>query len=563
MSNQPKESDVSSIEEKLVEAWRQEQRFFNLRGGARFLIWLVALLLIDFLIDWQIFFRERLEVPGILLLVINLAVLVWVLWHEWFRFRKPYDSVRVALEVENKHPELRSVLVSFTQLKDVDAEEIQASPSLLNAMRDQAISLTRPLDFREVVDLRQLKNLGVVCLLSIGFFSAISLQWEDHMRALFLRLLGGDANYPTETTITSVSRDFTIKLGDSAEIVTEVNSSKKVPPTGTLYWRSEGAKEAWLEITVDNRDRYIGEIEKITKETQYRLEIGDDRTDWFTISVSPKPVFTATSVTLTYPEYLDLNDSTEEALDLSVPEGTTIKWTLQCDPAITDLNITVGEEKFAAEVSVDGTTAVFSWPKPGTELTKGFTYNFHYIKDKKHGFEYEVPGEQEVVVIRDRVPEIELLEPTTNGYATTKKILEIVAQAKDDHELGEASLLYTINNRQQKRVSFEKLTGKKLSETKGEIRIRKPLSEFLDEDEELKPGGSFAFEIEVSDKVPPLGSHINLSSERKLTILSEENYLRWFNIELEKQRELIAKARDSEKSAEDKVGKLKAEEKKE
>ena len=258
-----------------------------------------------------------------------------------------------------------------------------------------------------------------------------------------------------------------------------------------------------------------------------------------------------------------MNDSTEEALDLSVPEGTTIKWTLQCDPAITDLNITVGEEKFAAEVSVDGTTAVFSWPKPGTELTKGFTYNFHYIKDKKHGFEYEVPGEQEVVVIRDRVPEIELLEPTTNGYASTKKILEIVAQAKDDHELGEASLLYTINNRQQKRVSFEKLTGKKLSETKGEIRIRKPLSEFLDEDEELKPGGSFAFEIEVSDKVPPLGSHINLSSERKLTILSEENYLRWFNIELEKQRELIAKARDSEKSAEDKVGKLKAEEKKE
>ncbi|MFP6887043.1 MAG: hypothetical protein VB997_05750, partial [Opitutales bacterium] len=168
MSKQPAESDVSSIEKKLLEAWRQEQRFFNLRGGARFLIWLVALLLVDFVIDWQIFFRERWEAPGILLLLLNLAVLGWVLWHEWLRHRKHYNSVRVALEVENKHPELRSVLVSFTQLKDVDAEEVQASPALLNAMLEQAISLTRPLDFREVVDFRQLKNLVMVCLLSIA-----------------------------------------------------------------------------------------------------------------------------------------------------------------------------------------------------------------------------------------------------------------------------------------------------------------------------------------------------------------------------------------------------------
>ena len=143
MSKQPAKIE-NLIEDKLLEAWKQEQRFFHLRGLGRFLVWLVAMVLVDFVVDWQIFFRSRWETPGILLLLVNVVVLFWVIWHEWFRYLKPYDPLRVALEVEKKHPELRSVLVSFTQFKDFNAEETKASPELLKAMRKQAISLTRP-----------------------------------------------------------------------------------------------------------------------------------------------------------------------------------------------------------------------------------------------------------------------------------------------------------------------------------------------------------------------------------------------------------------------------------
>ena len=137
------------------------------------------------------------------------------------------------------------------------------------------------------------------------------------------------------------------------------------------------------------------------------------------------------------------------------------------------------------------------------------------------------------------------------------------ARVKDDHELAVATLIYDVNGREEKRITLEKLTGKKLSGIQDEIRLRTPLAELLGDDEELKPGDIFTFAIEVSDRVTPLGTHINLSTSRKLTILSEENYLKWFNSELELQRMLIAKARDSEKSAESEVGKLKVEEKKE
>ena len=167
----------------------------------------VALLVVDPLIDWQIFFRERWETPGVLLLILNVVILGRVLWKEWLCHRKPFDPVRVALEVENKHPQLRSVLVSYSQFKDMDPEKIQASPALLKAMRDQAISLTKPLDFKEVVDFKQLKNLGLVCLATLLCFSFAGLQWQDHMRALFMRLIGENADYPTNTTILQVEVD--------------------------------------------------------------------------------------------------------------------------------------------------------------------------------------------------------------------------------------------------------------------------------------------------------------------------------------------------------------------
>ena len=132
-----------TIENKLRQAWHQERRFVNVRGASRLLIWIVAMLVVDFLIDWGVVFRARVEGRfGVLLLVVNIAILIWVLWHEWLRHLKPFDPVLVALDVEAKHPELSSVLVSYTQLKGPMANQPNVSADLIAAMRDQAIERT-------------------------------------------------------------------------------------------------------------------------------------------------------------------------------------------------------------------------------------------------------------------------------------------------------------------------------------------------------------------------------------------------------------------------------------
>jgi len=571
--NQENDTPDQGIEEKLFEAWRQERKFYDFRGAARFLIWLVALLVVDLLIDWQIFFRERWETPGILLLLVNLIVLGWVLWKEWLRYRKPFDPVRVALEVENKHPQLRSVLVSYSQFKDMDPEKIQASPTLLKAMRDQAISLTKPLNFKEVVDFNQLKNVGLVCLVTLLCFSAAGLQWKDHMRALFMRLIGGDVDYPTNTTITKVVVDsgktsreldlasdnepFPVKAGGKVEILVSVDDSKKIPEEAVLNWDLAGVEQKPIRFSYTKSKGYVCSISELTLPTRFWFEIGDDRTSEFALSITPPPNFTQTRAVLSFPEYLGKPEMTVETMDFSVPVGTRVKWALQCSPAISDLNVTLGDETIAAVVSGDGVTAFFE-----ANATETFRYSFPYVKERENGFVYPKQGEHEVEVVPDRVPEIVFQSGTTpSGYATPNKTLEIDALVSDDYGLGEAHLIYSIGSREEKRVSFEKLNGTKISGIQDRIRLRISLAELLGEAPE--PGEDFVFQIEVSDEMPPRGNHRNLSSDRKLSILSEEKYLQWFKSELELQLALIAKARDSEKRARAEIENLKVEEKKE
>ncbi len=528
--NQQNDVPAQGIEEKLFEAWRQERKFYDFRGAARFLIWLVALLVVDLLIDWQIFFRERWETPGVLLLLLNIVILGRVLWKEWLCHRKPFDPVRVALEVENKHPQLRSVLVSYSQFKDMDPEKIQASPTLLKAMREQAISLTKPLDFKEVVDFNQLKNLGLVCLVTLLCFSAAGLQWKEHMRALFMRLIGENVDYPTNTTITKVvvdsgktsraldlasdNKPFPVKAGGEAEILVSVDMAKDVPDVATLYWTSDGTEEKFAEFRFQDSKEYVCMMSDLTRTTRFRLEIGDDRTSEFALSITPPPNFTRTSATLFFPEYLGKPERTEENLDFSVPIGTRVKWALQCSPAISDLNVTLGGETIAAEVSEDGSTAYFEV----NDTTETFRYSFPKVRERENGFVYKKEGEHEVEVVPDRVPEIVFQSGTTSsGYATPNKTLEIDALVSDDYGLGDAYLLYSIGSREEKRISFEKLNGAKISGIQDRIRLRIPLAELLGEAPE--PGEDFVFQIEVSDEMPPRGNHRNLSSDRKLSIL--------------------------------------------
>ncbi len=539
-----------SIEAKLRQAWRQERRFYNLRGVSRFLIWLVAMVLMDLLVDWGIIFRTRLpEQSRFLLLAINAVVLGWVGWHEWFRYLRRFDPLVVALEVERQHPELASMLVSYIQLQGPQPDQPDLSLELLAAMRDQALVVTRPMDFREVVNFRQLKNLLIVVSLVLLFFAGLSVVKSGHMRSLLLRMAGVSAKYPTNTKIEKISGHLVVQQGTTPEIRATV-SGKVVPDSGLLYVRA-GKTGNWQTLVLARQEggkhnEFLHRLPEAGASLTYFLKIGDDRSDVYTVTVIPPPEIVSAKVTYKYPAYLKRADTSETVneLNLEAPEGTEIRWELKLDSAVRAMDVTLGDTKQAATIGADGRTAAFA-----CLATNHFRYGFRWT-EKQQGFQYD-SVKNSVRIIPDRAPDVELLAPDDHGLATLNKRVRIVADASDDYALAKAWLVYSVDGHNEERLEIASL-GK----AKHRIDYLLALKEKIPG---LRDGQILQFHVEVSDFYPNQ-LHVAQTAVRRLTIVNEERYLAWFRRELDAQRDEIQKAREAEEQASIKVGELKQQE---
>jgi hypothetical protein len=551
-------SKTSPIEGKLRQAWRQQRRYHHVRGLSQFLIWLVFMIALDFVIDWGIFFQVRMTMRlGFVLLGINVAVLGWVLWREWLRHLKPFDPLLVSLEVESKHPELTSLLVSYTQLGGEGQADEGMSTELIEAMRDEAVIQTQRVDFREIVNFAQLRNLLAVAgcvLLLFGVFGSLN---QPHLQALIKRLAGIDATYPTKTQITGVSDHLTVRVGDSASVWATVEGV--IPESGQVYTRPSDGSGSWkaLPLRKGNNLAFERELREVVKKLDYYVRVGDDQSAEYRISVVPAPQIVASRVTLTYPEYMDREVGQSDELNLEVPQGTKIHCELTCDTSIKSLLVKTNRKSSDKDAKGEVITAkvLGSGMKVTFDLIadKGFKYTFLWTENES-GEDFEYGDVQfNVRVIPDAIPEVELRRPAVNGHATVQKTVNIVGIAGDDHGLSEAWLVYTLDGSEQKPIKIHDFKGALKKEFTYAWELKKTV-------EGLKPGSVITLAVEVTDRSPEAKRHRRRSATREFKIVERETYLQWQRVQLAAQRDEILRVRDSEKTSSTKVKQLKKQE---
>jgi hypothetical protein len=530
-----------SIDDKLKRAWRQQRRFYNVRGASRFVIWLIFLVVMDFLIDWGIFFQARMTARvGLLLVGMNVIVLAWVVWNEWLKFLKPFDPLIVSLEVEEQHPELASLLVSYTQLKGPTEKEPNISAELIEAARSQAVLQTQTIDFREIVDFGQIKKLLSVAVCTVLICGAVSYARQAHVRALFKRLAGIEAEYPTRTNVTEVSGDLTVRVGDSVAVTARV--AGVIPEQGRIFTRPLDSGDPWKSLPLkNNADTFSRELKEIVKDLEYYVKIGDDQSELHRIKVVPAPQIVTKKVVLTYPAYMEKAAEEVDQLNVEVPEGTELRWELSCNTAIKKLLVKTdlqagdekGQENIEAKIGADGKSANFA-----LKAAKGFKYTFQWTEGRSgRDFEYD-DVQHSVRVVADKAPEVELVRPSSDGLATANKTIKIVARAQDDHGLSKAWLVISLNGSDESRVLVHEFNGRPSEELVFDWDLQSNI-------ENLGPGVRIAFAIEVGDR-NPTRKHVRRSATRQFTIVEVERYLQWYRGELAAQRDEIKRVRDSE-----------------
>ena len=537
------QSDI--VIEKLRLAWRKERRFIHLRGLARLALWAVTLLLVDWVVDFL--FIARLRGSGDLtllwlLLGLNGVILVWALVVEWLRHLRRFDALHTALQLERKHPELSSLLVSYVQFGDPAVRPQDASAELIDAMRSQALEVTRPLDFREVVDFRQLRRLVMTAALVLLLFGTMSYYKSDHFKTLLRRMAGVDARYPTRTRITFVTPSPTVPMGGALTLT--ARAAGRVPEVGTLYVRTHD-DQPWQKalFPLDETLVYTSEMGEVHEGFSYYARIGDDQTEPMRVTVIPPPQVREARITVRHPEYMNASDLVFNELNVEAPQGCRLVWELDLDRAVSQAEAVVNESRTVPlTISEDGLTARLDLP-----LDETLRYFFRWT-ERDHGFVFD-DILRVARALDDRAPEVALVAPAENGVATAARKLEIVARATDDYGVKDAALIYSFNAGPEQRIPLGDLQGGLV-----EIRYAWDLAATFTE---MSERDVISFSVEVRDTCLAVeGGQVGRSPERSLEILSVSEYLRRMAERLTAERNVLLGVFEEEKAAGEAIAQL-------
>ena len=559
----------STIDDKLKEAWSKEQSFINTRGIFRSLIWIISLIITSFIIDiliWKGIGDGNSH--GLWLSIINLIVIGIILKKEWLDHRKKYDPVRTALQVESKNPGLSSILITYTELS-LDSSKTNTSPEIIEAIKEKANEKTESVDFQEIVSWGQIKKILIVCGSIILLFAGMSIKWNQQVGILFQRLAGVDTNYPTETNIEKILiDDQIINIGESFKVKSGGSLNIKVITSGVtvnsaqLYIRDKGVAEEWnsnpyqMDAMSNDKLNYERKWEDITEDQEFYVKANDDKSQPFEIQVIKQPSYTY-QVERVFPSYINQKPETLEELNMDAPQGTELKWTITSSSKVKAMEVRIGEEeKLNAEISDDGKTITFS-----KKADKAFNYSFLWTEGQSgKDFQY-VDVQNSIKVIEDTLPEIQLISPSSDGLATTKKNLNLNFKGTDDYGLGKAHLIYSVKRDEAKSDGESEIVRKEIHNFEGNSSGSHTFSwKVADDIDELKAGDQISYQVEVQDLFPGEKKHIRQSATRKISIVTPERYLQWYRSELASQQDEIKRARDSEETASTEVKQLRQQE---
>ena len=544
----------NSIEQQLRAAWKQERRFIHMRGLCRSVIWLVLLVFLGLLIDWGVLFKARIHTSvSVLLGLIGLGTLAWVVYREWWRHLRPFDATRVALEVEAKHPELMSSLSSYTQM-DTMVSDSQASPQLIEAMRDFAVQSARKLTFTDIVDFAQIKKLAIYACAALLLAGAMSVQWSEYLGAMARRVTGQGADYPIRTQLVEISGDLVVAQGNPVDI--EVKAGGVIPSTAVLHVRPKGESGGWTEMPMDklaNGFTFRRALESPDRDLQYYITMGDYRSEAFDVVVVAAPRLEQVQVHVEHPAYLDRPAITSDQLNQEVPEGSRIRWELKSDMPVENLSVLIGDERIEATVANNGTDITFTLP-----AERNFTYTFEWTEGTSgKAFTFE-DVQYSVKTIKDNRPRITFEGRPPQGIATVNKTANIAWQAKDDYGLGEVYLVYTLTKQGQSEDAVPQRIA--IKDGKGRTRASETFTWAPGEAiPDLKPGIDINYYLETADLKPnngEEGGRVARSPVKKLSIVTKEAYVTWFRRELATRNDAVTGVFKNELEVSQKVKEL-------
>jgi hypothetical protein len=488
--------------------WQKKQTLSWTSGAIAFVVWGGVLLLAGMLIDWLTFMPT---VGRMVLFVVILVGALVMAWRGGWKHLRLFNARNTALQIEESVGGRDSLLVTAVQLGG-RAGEKSAEAKLMAHTCQRAEDEVGLLGNKQVVSFAGLKRPLVTLLALALFVGGFSFIREGFIGAGLTRLLPpwGSEWYPTRTSIALKSSDLVVKEGDRALLQATITGV--IPKEAKITLRPASGKPFKRNVAIED-GTFEYEINSAHQGFDYRIFAGDDRTEWQTVTVIAAPRIMRADVTLTYPEYTQRATETVDALTLTVPEGTKMKWVLHLDRAVSDASVTPSDgEPRALTLLEDGWLVTME-----AVATSSHAYSFAWT-EKSKGYAFTSPSSY-LQVRPDEEPQAELTKPEKNIFATLGRNVQLAYRVRDDHGIGEASIQYRVNKLEEKSVAIPVPAPDQQGEVAIDWDYRTALTN-------LVVGNSVTFVVEMADRYPgEAGPHRVRTQARRLMILSKNDYL--------------------------------------
>jgi hypothetical protein len=179
-----------------------------------------------------------------------------------------------------------------------------------------------------------------------------------------------------------------------------------------------------------------------------------------------------------------------------------------------------------------------------------FKYTFR-LTDAAHGFTHDDVW-YAARVTSDNLPDVKLLEPTSDGPATARKKIRLVVRAADDYGLSTIRLAYSVNEAEEVKQPLGTLKGRQV-DAAFDWTVSTAKSD-------LKEGDVVTLALEVCDNREGTDSRWSRSAARRLAIVSEAGYLRWLSDQLDEQRADVHRAWTDAQTSQSAIRQIKGQE---
>ena len=447
---------MSEVLERKIAAVRLKHSLVEgISGAAMALAAFNSVVLVAAFLDWWLNFPFALRV---VLLCGYVAGTGYILFRYTIlpTIRTP-DDESIALWVEREEPSLESRLIATVQFESQPVEDAGISRGIIAAMISQTEELVRSMNFMKVVKTNRLLKLLAAAVVSILITATVAYAGGATPRDLIARVFLSTRDVPTKTRIECLTGACTMARGDNLAIDAKATGWLVAAGRVEVQYNSGRVQIVPLDQSKDEPSAYAAMMESVQESFSYRLRLFDGSTEWYKVTVTPRPAVLNLTCSVAYPPYTRLGTKNKQPSDLTMLAGSTLRVKIAVNKP---LRLKSGENAARNAATLYGTDhSASDWNVPlvvnpqnreecSVELIpKVGTAGFSLQLVDDDNITSKDPTIYRLEVTPDRAPTIQIVKPERKEVLLTKQSeLGIGYIADDDYGIAKVTMRYRLNS---------------------------------------------------------------------------------------------------------------------